>query len=34
MKSIAGGYAYWPGMDKDIEGLVKDSLKGHLEKIH
>ena len=27
MKAIARGYAYWPGMDKDIEGIVKDCLK-------
>ena len=27
MKAIARGYAYWSGMDKDIEGIVKDCLK-------
>ena len=24
------GYAYWPGMDKDIEGIVKGCLKCQL----
>ncbi|VUZ49312.1 unnamed protein product [Hymenolepis diminuta] len=27
MKSIARGYAYWPGMDKDIEYLVRQCDK-------
>ena len=30
MKAIARGYAYWCGMDKDIEGIVKDCLKCQL----
>ena len=30
MKAIARGYAYWPGMDKDIEGIVKGCLKCQL----
>ena len=31
MKEIARGYAYWPGMDKDIEGIVEDCLKYQIE---
>ena len=30
MKSIARRYAFWPGMDKDIDMLVKDCLKWQL----
>ena len=30
MKAIARGYAYWPGMDKYIEGIVKDCPKCQL----
>ena len=30
MKAIARGYAYWPGMDNDIEGIVKGCLKCQL----
>ena len=30
MKAIARGYAYWPSIEKDIEGIVKDCLKCQL----